>query len=420
MGKGGGGGGEPPTHTTATTTNLPEYVEPYFTKLLERAEVESEQPYTPYGGQRISGLAPEHEEAIAHVGEVARQGRGGAQILEASDILRREGGYAPASVGYDYTPTGVPYDYTPTGVPYDYTPQGVGYTPAAVEERRFTDPGVASAYMNPYLENVLERQRAQMRADYEENIDPALRHKAVQAGAFGGSRGAIRRGTERARFEDRLATQASQQRAAAYQQGQAAFVQDRERAQRAQAMRAEAAKTGAEVGLREQAMRAEAAKTGAEVGLREQQLLSEVAKTGAEVGLREQQLYQTTAQQRAQTALDSGKLGLAGSQQRAAAAKPLAAMGEAETAWRLKQGDVLRQIGDIRSAEEQQRMDMGYADFLSQRDYPRSQLGYLGGILHGVPVSPTQETSVYKAQPPIPQQLMGFGLGAASLMNQLR
>jgi hypothetical protein len=365
MGKG-GGGSEPPTHTTATTTNLPEYVEPYFTRLLARAETESEQPYTPYGGQRISGLAPEHEEAMAHVGEVARQGRGGAQILEASDILRREGEYSPASVEYDYTP------------------QGVGYTPAAIEERRFTDPGVASAYMNPYLENVLERQRAQMRADYEENIDPALRHKAVQAGAFGGSRGAIRRGTERARFEDRLATQASQQRAAAYQQGQAAFVQDRERAQRAQAMRAEA------------------------------------AKMRSEVGLREEQLRQSTAQQRAQTALDSGKLGLAGAQQRTAVAKPLGAMGEAETAWRLKQGDVLRQIGDIRSAEEQQRMDMGYADFLSQRDYPRSQLGYLGGILHGVPVSPTQETSVYKAQPPIPQQLMGFGLGAAALMNQFR
>ena len=366
MGKGGGGGGSPPpTHTTATQTNLPEYAEPYFTKLMKRAEVESEQPYTPYLGQRISGLAPEHEEAMTHVGEVARQGRGGAQILEASDILRREGGYAP------------------TGVGYDYTAQGVGYTPAAVEERQFTDPGVASAYMNPYLENVLERQQAQMRADYEENIDPALRHKAVQAGAFGGSRGAIRRGTERARFEDRLATQAAQQRAAAYQQGQSAFMKDRERAQRAQALRAEA------------------------------------AKTGAEVGLREEQLYQLSAQQRAQTALESERLGLAGAQQRAAVAKPLGAMGEAETAWRLKQGDVLRQIGDIRAADEQQRMDMAYADFLSQRDYPRSQLGYLGGILHGVPVSPTQETTVYKAQPPIPQQLMGFGLGTAALLNQL-
>ena len=393
MGKGGGGGGSPaPTHTTATQTNLPEYVEPYFKRLLTRAETESEQPYTPYTGQRLSGLASEHEEALTHVGGVARQGLGGAQILEASDILRREGGYTPGAVQYGYTPT---------DVSYDYTPQGVGYTPAAVEERQFTDPGVASAYMNPYLENVLTRQQAQMRADYEENIDPALRHKAVQAGAFGGRRGEIRRATERARFEDRLATQAAQQRAAAYQQGQAAFMKDRERAQRAQALRAEAAKTGAEVGLREQ------------------QLLSEAAKTGAEVGLREQQLHQLSAQQRAQTALESGRLGLAGAQQRAAVAKPLGAMGEAETAWRLKQGDVLRQIGDIRAAEDQQRLDMAYADFLSQRDYPRSQLGYMGGILHGVPVSPTQETTVYKAQPPIPQQLMGFGLGTAALLNQL-
>ena len=46
MSKGGGGGGPQTTESTVTQTNLPEYAEPYFTRLMQRSEAESLQPYS--------------------------------------------------------------------------------------------------------------------------------------------------------------------------------------------------------------------------------------------------------------------------------------------------------------------------------------------------------------------------------------
>ena len=61
-----------PTETRVTQTDLPEYVQPYFERLLKRGEAESNQPYTPYGGERIAYFSPD---------ELASQGmtRGYAQ-----------------------------------------------------------------------------------------------------------------------------------------------------------------------------------------------------------------------------------------------------------------------------------------------------------------------------------------------------
>ena len=85
----------------------------------------------------------------------------------------------------------------------------------------------------------------------------------------------------------------------------------------------------------------------------------------------------------------------------------------------MRAADVLRQIGEQRRTLEQQYLDVGYSDFLSQRDYPRQQLGFYSGIMHGVPVSPSSETSVYRAPPDIGQQLLGYGLGGLGLAKQM-
>ena len=61
MGKGGGGGAPPPPPPQNVTTNtsaLPEYVEPFFTSLLERAEGVSQEEYIPIPTQRIAEFDP--------------------------------------------------------------------------------------------------------------------------------------------------------------------------------------------------------------------------------------------------------------------------------------------------------------------------------------------------------------------------
>ena len=54
MSSGGGGGQAAPTDQTVTQTNLPAYAQPYFERLMRRAEAESLQPTETYGGQRLA------------------------------------------------------------------------------------------------------------------------------------------------------------------------------------------------------------------------------------------------------------------------------------------------------------------------------------------------------------------------------
>ena len=48
-----GKGSPKPTDQTVVQTNLPEYVQPYFERLLNRTEAETKQQYQPYQGQRL-------------------------------------------------------------------------------------------------------------------------------------------------------------------------------------------------------------------------------------------------------------------------------------------------------------------------------------------------------------------------------
>ena len=51
-----GGGGSAPASQNITQTNLPEYAEPYFRRLLERSESLSLGEYQPFEGQRQAAL----------------------------------------------------------------------------------------------------------------------------------------------------------------------------------------------------------------------------------------------------------------------------------------------------------------------------------------------------------------------------
>jgi len=63
----------------------------------------------------------------------------------------------------------------------------------------------------------------------------------------------------------------------------------------------------------------------------------------------------------------------------------------------------------------QQGLDIAYADFINQRDFPRQQLNYYSGILRGVPITPGQESTTYQAPPSQLSQLLGLGVGGLGL-----
>jgi hypothetical protein len=59
-----GGGGDGPQESTTYTTNLPEYAEPYYTRMVERGEALSQEGYQPYDAQRIAGFTPSQQQTF--------------------------------------------------------------------------------------------------------------------------------------------------------------------------------------------------------------------------------------------------------------------------------------------------------------------------------------------------------------------
>ena len=119
-----GGGSSGPTETKVVNTDLPEYVQPYFERLLQRGEAESNQPYTPYEGERLAYFSPD---------ELASQGmtRGYAQAGTpqeyqlASQRAAQLGG--PYGSGYQAGYLGDTYDAQGYGSGYQAGLVGSGY-----------------------------------------------------------------------------------------------------------------------------------------------------------------------------------------------------------------------------------------------------------------------------------------------------
>jgi hypothetical protein len=138
--QGGGGGGQ----TTSYQTNIPEYAKQPFMDLVGKSEALSNQPYQAFGGQRIEGFTPMQQQAQT---QAANQGVAG-QIGAATNLA------------------------------------------GAASTNSFTNPGIAGAYMSPYMQNVVEMQ--QRDATRQAGIAGTQRAADfTKSGAFGGSRQAI-------------------------------------------------------------------------------------------------------------------------------------------------------------------------------------------------------------------------------------
>jgi len=161
-----GGGKSGPTQQTVVQTNLPEYAEPYFTRLLGRAEGESLQGYTPYRGQRLADFTADERIAQGMTRGFATAGTPQA-LTDATNIA---GYYA----GTDFGAGPMQYRSQFQVDPY---------------ERIGFEEGV-SRFMNPYQQSVtdiIKREAIRDSAIRGEDIAS----KAAQSGGLGGYREAI-------------------------------------------------------------------------------------------------------------------------------------------------------------------------------------------------------------------------------------
>ena len=227
------------------------------------------------------------------------------------------------------------------------------------------------------------------------------RATAARSGAFGGSRLGIQEGltsSEGARAAGDLRAQAAAQ---GLQFAAGRYDQDV-----AQSERDRAARFGAENLLRGQFDQDRASRFGAEDMMRGQYEQDRAARFGAEDAARSGFETEEASRLRATEALQGFAPLTQGLQDQAASG--------------------LFTAGQARRQLDQQALDMAYADYVEQRNYPQSQINYALGVLQGTPydtrnISLTQGQQFIQSPSIYGQTLGGLGsLASAYYMSRPR
>ena len=344
---------------------LPDYVDPYFKRLLKGAE-EATMPFDPETGE--STYVPYGEERLTKSADYA-------DITGARDQLRGilGGGIPGMQEAYDTQRSGISGIAALAQNPTAFT-RGAGTEFDFGDARQFTGDEVQK-YMDPYMQGVVDIQKREAIRDFDRG-QAGRDASAVQAGAFGGSRQAVAQGMAEQNLQDRLADIQQVGSQAAFDRAMQAFESDR----------------------------------AAEMDQQRAQATEAARVQGIDIG----ELGRTQAAEEAQRMNTAGLYGdLMG------AGRGLVGLGELERGTGIQDAQMLETLGSDIRAEDQARLDLNYQDFLRQQDFPISQYERFAGLLSGVPTGSLDRTSMqYAAFNPI-QAAMGTGLSALGLYRGL-
>ena len=418
MGKGAPSG---PQETTSTVTqsNLPEYAEPYFKNVVNRAQAESYRPYTPYEGQRIAEFDPMQTQAQQEIGGLQTPGQFGAasNLSYASGLgSLMAGQYAPGQFSYDQV-SGQQYNSPQMNSAQTGFNAGLqNYQMAGDQEFGQSE---FDQYASPYMQNVVDVQKREAVTDAQKaQLIGDL--GASRQGTYGGARQLLA-GTERERaLGQQLGDIEARGLQSTYENAQQQF--ERDRASRfgigSQNLNAslQTQGLGAQTGLQAALANLDADQQG-----RVQNMSAQLQTQGLNA---DQALRAALANQ--QTGLDAqrlleqsrqfgGSLGLQGLSQANTAAGTLGQLGANQQTSDINRLQTQNAAGAEQQAQQQQYLDTAYADFLRQRDYPMEQLGYYSNLLRGLPVALNSTATTYAPPPSMAAHVGGAGLGALSL-----
>lgn len=372
---GGGGGGTSTQYVKSETSNLPAYVQPYFTGLLERSQGLLTQKYQPYGQERIAGFTPEQQQVQQQAAGMQTPGQFGTAtgLAQASGLgALQMAQYDPAQF-YTQRVRSPNVNYFQMGGPESFTQQGA-----------------AQQYMSPFVQAALEPQM-------REAITSAKRGQlaedlgAARQGTYGGSRQLLASMERERNLGQQMGDIQARGMQTAYEQAQQQF-------------------------NAEQQARQQAAQQNLQAALQTQQLGTQ---TGMQAALANQQ-YNLEAQRAAEQSRQFGaQQGLAGLQQAGQMGQTLANIGTTQQQADLQRLGYQGQTAAQKQALQQQYLDTAYQDFLRQQNYPLEMLQQYSGLLHGVPVQPSTTTTMSAPAPSVASQLLGTGLGALGMYKTL-
>ena len=460
------GKGSAPVETKreVVQTNLPDYVRPYFERLLQRTEAESQREYEPYGGQRIADpsadlLASEQkvrdiastgipgiagatdavgtgldlisqgvgrygigERLVGEGSEIARGTLG--QYGRAEDLLNRTLGTIDETKGMVRDARGDISDARgQLGRASTRTEQAFGFDPYQFSDARQFTGEERDRYMSPYMEGVIDVQKRRAREDFLKSM-PQQAATAIGAGAFGGSREGVQRAEAQSDLLDRLSDIEATGRQQAFDRASQLFEADRRAEMGLDQTRAAERRQAEQLGL--SAAGQLAGQAGRLAGFGGQEFGQDLQRASAlgSLGGQERGIAESFA------GLGRGRLGVGqalggfGGQmagfgqgiaglggQFAGVVSRLADLGARARAGDIESARLLEQIGKSQMARDQASLDMGYQDFLRQQGVPAERLGLFSSVLRGIPVQPSRTAIQYQASNPL-KDILGTGIAA--------
>jgi hypothetical protein len=185
-----------PTQVTQTQYGFAPEIAPYAQGLLGQAQAltdTSQNPYMQYQGERLAQFSPLQQQSYENAGLMQT-----APQLGDATAMAGQAGLGALNTGYTYNP---------------------------YEAQSFTQPGMAKAYMSPYMTNVVQRQQqdAQRQSDIAMQAQNA---QAARSGAYGGSGNYLMRGQAAGNLARQKGDIMAQGMQAAYTQGMGQFNQE--------------------------------------------------------------------------------------------------------------------------------------------------------------------------------------------------
>ena len=394
LGGGGGGSSTPASTTNETTsysTNLPEYAQPFFEEQMKqgarltyntdsRGNVTSVKPAPVYGGPRVAGFLPDQTAAQAKT----RALRDPTQIAQGTYALNRGLIGANTAMGG----LGAARGFTPGTITSEDVTETI--TDDTLTTDKFTDPGIAASYMNPYQQQVVDVQTQEARR--QADIAKAGRGMgSIGRGTFGGGRQALME----SEADRALATQLGQIQATgsqqAYQQGQQAFTQD-------------------------QARNLQMQQANQAADLQAQQLMQQGQQYNQAADLQMQGMQQTGDQFSADL---NKQLGLSGLQAQSTLGGQLGQIGALDQQTDLQRIQALAASGGEQQRMDQENLNANKQRFLEEQNARKAALEYQSNILRGTAGALGSTNTQYAPAPSMASQIGGLGLAGLGLYNKL-
>ena len=389
--------------TQTAESPLPEYIRDASARAIEAAKAVAAEPYIAYGGPRVSGLNAEQQRAIQQQYGMAGEGVAGADI--GIGTLGTSRGLGDTATGYIAGGAGTAAGALGTlGTSFDAADQARAMAAAGFGSTAGTQGMAGGAYglaglgaqgltgadiqgfMNPYAQQVTD-VAARKFLEQGQTERQNLASKAAMAGGYGGSRAAVLQGMQMAKEQEGIGDLYTKGLSTAYESALAAAQEGRKRQI-----------TGAQA-------QTQAGQLANQATLAQLQAAGQTTQAG-------QLARGATGEMRQLGALQNQ---LAGQQLKAAGERRALGMDQikaAEARQRIGTTDVAGQLGvaGLQQALDQKSMDVAYADFLREQQYPKTQLDWLTGVVKGYPViAPGQAPERYD-DPSTFDKIMGVGM----------